>query len=228
MPAHSLTRLLWGAYLFLWIGGVASHATSGGTPSNMAWAAPVFLALAAAIAVVSEWPEWRPMALAFAIGFAAEAAGVHWAYPFGSYRYSGVLAPLIFGVPPVVAGAWMILFAYVRQMRLGIIASAAAMAALDLVIDPLAANVLGFWHWQSAGPVYGVPLTNFAGWFMVSAGLFAVTRGEARRNSQMVWLGTSILLFFAAIAAVHSYFLPAALGTVLATVGYFRSMPSKV
>lgn len=194
----------------------------------MAWAAPVFLALAAVIAVLSEWPDWKPLALAAALGFIAEAIGARWAYPFGSYSYTGVLAPLIFGVPPVVAGAWMILFAYVRQMRFGILLSGLAMAALDLVIDPLAANFLDYWHWHSTGLYYGVPLTNFAGWFLVSVALFAVTRGEAHRRIQTVWLGTSILLFFAAIAGVHGYFFVAALGSVFAAVGYFRSRPSRL
>ncbi len=228
MPADPLIRLLWAAYLFLWLGGVGSHVITGGTPVNMAWAAPVFLALAAVIAARSEWPRWRPIAIAAGIGFIAEAIGVATGYPFGLYEYTSVLAPTLLGVPLVVAGAWMVLFVYVRQMRLGLIASAAAMALLDLVIDPLAANFLSFWKWQQGGPYYGVPLLNFAGWFLVALLIFWLTGKREALNRQAVWLGTSILLFFAAIALVHGYFFPAALGAGVSALGYFRSMRSSV
>ncbi len=32
----------------------------------------------------------------------------------------------------------------------------------------------GFWRWAHTGPYQGVPLTNFAGWLLVSAVLMAV------------------------------------------------------
>ena len=228
MPTDNVSRLLWAAYLFLWFGGVGSHLVTGGTPPNMAWAAPVFLALGALIAIYSEWPRWQAIALAAGVGFVAEAIGVASGYPFGAYSYTPVLAPAVLGVPLVVAGAWMILFIYVRHMQLTVIASAFIMAALDLVIDPLAANFLGYWHWQSGGPYYGVPLLNFAGWFAVAMLIFALAPKFTVRNPQVVWLGTSILLFFTAIAAIHGYFFPAFLGAALAGFGYWRSMRSMV
>jgi len=228
MPAHLIDRLLWAAYAFLWLGGVGSHILTGGTPANMAWAAPVFLALAAVIAVRGEWPHSKPIAIAASIGFVAEAIGVASGYPFGPYRYTPVLAPMLLGVPVVVIGAWMALFVYVRQMRLGIMLSAALMAALDLVIDPLAANFLGYWEWLGGGPYYGVPLLNFAGWFAVSLLIFLVAPRKTIPNRAALWLGTSILLFFTAIAAAHAYFLPATLGVAFSGFGYFRSMRSSV
>jgi len=226
MPSDSVSRLLWGAYLFLWLGGVGSHLLTGGTSANMAWAAPVFLALAALIAIRSDWPRWRTVALAAGLGFAAEAIGLASGYPFGGYTYTPVLAPALLGVPVVVAGAWMILFVYVRQMQMALWASALAMTALDLVIDPLAASFLGFWKWQAVGPYYGVPLINFAGWFAVSLLIFALAPKHTALNRQAVWLGTSILLFFTALAAIHHYFFPAFLGAVLSGLGYARSMRS--
>ena len=194
----------------------------------MAWAAPVFLALGALIAIYSEWPRWQSIALAAGIGFVAEAVGLASGYPFGAYSYTPVLAPALLGVPLVVVGAWMILFVYVRQMQLAVLTSALMMAALDLVIDPLAANFLGYWHWQAGGPYYGVPLLNFAGWFGVAILIFALAPKFTISNRQVVWLGTSILLFFTAIAAIHGYFFPAFLGAALSGFGYWRSMRSMV
>ncbi len=228
MPAHPIDRLLWAAYAFLWLGGVGSHIATGGTPANMAWAAPVFLAFAALIAIRGEWPHWKPVATAACVGFLAEAIGVASGYPFGPYRYTPALAPMLLGVPVVVVGAWVILFVYVRQMHLGVVLGAALMAALDLVIDPLAANFLGYWEWQGSGPYYGVPLLNFIGWFAVALIIFSLTPRKIIPNRAALWLGTSILLFFAAIAAAHAYFFPATLGVALSAFGYFRSMRSNV
>lgn len=227
MPTDWVGRLLWAAYLFLWIGGVGTHIVQGGTPPNMAWAAPVFLALAAVIAIRNEWPRWREIALAAGVGLLAEAVGVATGYPFGSYTYTSVLAPALLGVPIVVVGAWMILFLYVREMRIGVVLSATSMAAIDLVIDPLAANTLGFWHWQFGGPYYGVPLLNFAGWFAVSLLIFYFAPRLSVPNREAVWLGTSILLFFVALAVIHAFFVPALFGAVLAGSGYLRVTRSK-
>ncbi len=220
--------VLWTVYLVFWIGGVGSHVLHGGAPPEMAWAAPLFLVLAGAIAIASDVGEWRVLLAAAAIGFVAEMAGVRWGYPFGRYQYTAALAPAIANVPLAIAAAWMVVFAYVRQMRLNLWLSAACMAALDLVIDPLAANFLGYWRWITPGPYYGVPLINFAGWVLIGLIIFAVLPGASRENRSTMWLGTSILLFFAAIAAVHRFFLPAALGVAFSGAGYFRFRSSSV
>jgi putative membrane protein len=36
---------------------------------------------------------------------------------------------------------------------------------MDLVLDP-GAVALGFWRYAAGGPVYGVPLSNYAGWVL--------------------------------------------------------------
>ncbi len=44
----------------------------------------------------------------------------------------------------------------------------------------------GFWRWAHPGPYQGVPLSNFAGWLLVSAALMAVFDGLLRpRSSQL-------------------------------------------
>ena len=54
--------LLWAVYLVFLVGGIGSHILSGGTPANMLWAAPFFLALASAIAIASAPPGGCPCA----------------------------------------------------------------------------------------------------------------------------------------------------------------------
>ncbi len=216
MPSRRLIRIaLWSVYVVLWAGGMVLN-----TPPNMTWAAPVFLLLAAALAVING--DWRELLVTAAIGFVFEAIGLRFAYPFSAYVYTDVLAPKLLGVPVAIAGAWLVLFAYTRQMRTGIVLSALAMTALDLVIDPLASGFLHYWRWLTPGPYYGVPLLNFAGWFAVCLLIFAIPRRPAPRSDPTFWLGTSIIIFFAVIAATHAFFLVAVLGATFAAAGYFR------
>jgi uncharacterized membrane protein len=214
---------LWTVYSVLLIGGIASHVFYGGTPANMLWAAPLFLALASAIAVVSLLPWWKPLIGAAAIGLAFELLGVKTGFPFGHYQYTGVLQPLVGGVPIVIAGAWLVLFAYISQMRVPPALAALWMSAIDLVIDPLAAHDLNYWQWLQNGPYYGIPTVNFAGWFGVCLVIFYLLgRFPPPRSSSVAMLGRTIIFFFSAIAAAHHYFFPAFFGVALAAVGYWR------
>jgi putative membrane protein len=223
-----MLAVLLAVYGVFLIGGIGSHVLSGGTPANMVWAAAVFMALASAIAVVSVPSWWKPLAGAAVIGFAAELIGVRTGFPFGHYEYTGVLRPLLGGVPVVVAGAWMVMFAYVSQMRVHPALGALWMAAIDLVIDPVAARELGYWTWLQDGPYYGTPTVNFAGWFGVSLIIFYVLgRYPAPRSSSVAMLGRTGIFFFAAIAAAHHYLFPAFFGVGLAALGYWRFRSSK-
>jgi putative membrane protein len=223
-----LLTLLWIAYLALLAGGIATHVLYGRTPETLSWTAPICLLLAAAIAVVSAPSWWRMMAIAAAIGFAAEMIGVHTGFPFGHYRFTSALGPQIFGMPIVVPAAWLILFAYVSQMRVPPPLAAGWVAAIELVIDPTAANDLGYWEWLQPGPYYGVPVVNFLGWFAVSLIIFYVARQPPPRSSSIQMLGRAALFFFSAIAAAHHYFFPAFLGVALAAAGYWRFKSSNV
>jgi putative membrane protein len=41
------------------------------------------------------------------------------------------------------------------------------MLAWDLSIDPCLGHLYPFWVWDSPGAYYGIPVSNFAGWFAV-------------------------------------------------------------
>ncbi len=217
-----LRIVLWAAYALNWLGGVGGHLFLGGTPVNMAWAAPLFLLLASTLVVMAQPEDWRALLLSFLFGFIAEAIGVATGYPFGRYAYTPVLAPSVLGVPPVMAGAWMILVAWVRQMRLPFWGGALVMVAIDLLIDPLAANTLAFWKWQASGPYFGIPFSNFAGWFVVSLVILAFLREPPKPNAAVMAVGSSILLFFVLLGFAHGYFVPYSIGGVLCGGGYLR------
>lgn len=188
-------------YAALWLGGVASYLFLNGPPAGSEWTAPVFLAVAGALAVLFSPREDLPiLLLSGVVGFVAEALGTATGFPFGRYRYTAALYPQIQGVPLVLAAAWLVLFAYVRQLVRSPLATAAWITAIDLVVDPLAAGRLGFWRWEQPGIYYGIPWTNFAGWFGVSLLLFLLARKPAALEPRVCWLGLSVVVFFTVIA----------------------------
>ena len=133
-------------------------------------------------AVVWGWPRAvSAAAAAFALGMAAEWAGTRTGFPFGAYRYTGLLRPAAGTVPLVVPLAWAAMGlpgyavgAALARSRAGrIAAGAVALTAWDLFLDPQMIRS-GFWRWAHPGPYEGVPLSNFAGWLLVSAAAMAV------------------------------------------------------
>lgn len=220
--------ILLAAYALMWVGGVGSHVWFESTPAQTAWAAPAFLLLAGVIVIVtSRRGELALLPAASLLGFAAEVVGVRYGFLFGDYVYTGALGPRLFGVPLVMASAWMVLVAYIRQalMKFRLPAWAEAsiaatwMTAIDLVIDPLAAGTLNYWRWGGAGVYYGVPARNFAGWLAVSLLIFGTVGVLFRRgrqsNAYARLIGLSIILFFTAIALAHSLILAGAIGMSL-------------
>jgi uncharacterized membrane protein len=113
-------------------------------------------------------------------GFAVEVLGVHTGVPFGRYEYGDSLGASLFGVPVVIAFAWPMLawpgalaarrlvHSFAARVALG----AWALTAWDVFLDPQMVAA-GHWHWLDASAhlpgVPDVPLSDYAGWFVVSA-----------------------------------------------------------
>lgn len=217
------------AYVVMWIGGVGHYALIGGPPLDAPWAASVFLLLAGVIVVVTSAKRDLPGLVAAAtLGFIAEILGVHYGFIFSPYNYTSVLQPQLLGVPLVMLSAWLVLVAYVRQMLDGLklsiwleaVLAAAWMTAIDLVIDPLAANQLGYWRWVKSGAYYGIPLHNFIGWFAVSLIIFGIVRQRWQTNRIARHVGLSIVFFFSAIALSYGLWLVAGIGVALCLIDW--------
>jgi len=218
------------AYVVLWLGGVGHYLFIGAVAAEQNWLASAFLAVAGLIVLLSATSRDDSIRLLIiaGCGLLFEWCGVRFGLPFGRYAYTGVLQPTIFGVPVVMAFAWMVLAAYVQQMRgrlnlqswIGALAAAAWMTAIDLVIDPLAANQLGYWRWVGRGSYYGIPLSNFAGWFVCSFLLFVTFRQPGGANLWATLAGASIILFFTLIALSFHLFTAAFIGFGLCVVHF--------
>jgi len=216
MKAHKLIIfILIFCYCLLWIGGIVSYLFLSGPPSESRWTAPLFLCLAAALALaLTDSKYCLHLIVCGLFGLATEIVGVHLGLPFGRYVYTQELQPLFLEVPIAIGCAWLVLFAYVKQILQfgGVPASwqylcgAFWMVSLDLLIDPLASGPLGYWIWEENGGYCGVPLTNFLGWFVVSLALFLIFRNPWPRRVGVVQVGLSIVIFFSLIALARGIF----------------------
>ncbi len=107
-----------------------------------------------------------------AVSIAVEFVGASTGIPFGSYYYSYFLKPFVAGnVPLAISFAWFALvvnsFLVVKSLgaaslapRRLILLSAVLIVGLDVLLEPFAAFVNGYWRWVDGS----VPLQNYAGW----------------------------------------------------------------
>lgn len=225
-----LLNALLAVYAVMWAGGVGHYVLVGRPPLDAPWAASLFLLLAGLLVVVtSARRDLIGLSLAAALGFTSEIHGVKYGVIFSPYVYTGVLQPQFVGVPLVMFSAWLVLLAYVRQMLVPLrlaagleaVLASAWMTAIDLVIDPLAANQLGYWRWEKSGWYYGIPLHNFVGWFVVSLCVFALVRQRWQSNTWAKLVGLSITIFFTAIALSFGMWLAGGVGVGLCAL-HFR------
>lgn len=204
-----MRRLLWIIFGVMWLGGLVARGVSAAHP----WMAPLFLLVAAVLAVYEHAAAWQALFMAAVLGIAFELIGVHTGLPFGRYVYTAVLAPSVFGVPLAIGCAWLILLDFVRGLTGSPWQGGLLMAAIDLVIDPVAAGPLRYWTWFNHGPYFGIPSVNFAGWIFASAVILTVMPQTERRPAYVGW---SVIAFFTALAFAFGMWLPALIGCVLA------------
>ena len=158
----------------------------------------------------------QKVALSFALvlagGYGSEWLGITTGFPFGSYHYTDVLGISLFGVPVAMSMAWagvMITCLLIsdsssrwhRAWQTGL-----ACVLLDLVLDPVAVR-MGLWTWHQPGGWFGIPYSNFLGWFGVAYVLSLLLphplQLQAHVTQQATRLYQLLLLFFGLLAWKH-------------------------
>jgi uncharacterized membrane protein len=117
---------------------------------------------------------------AAALPFAAEVAGVATGKVFGTYAYGDGLGRKVAGVPLLAGAAWSLMARpawavaglLTRRRAARAAAAAGALTAWDVFLDPRMVRE-GYWTWPGGGRYEGVPASNFAGWLLTGAGVFA-------------------------------------------------------
>ena len=195
------------------------------------------------------------VALVIAIPFGSEFLGVLTGYPYGPYAYVALTGPWVFGLVPVfILVAWLnITYLAMATTTLALgrsrlwlaLVDGAVAVSWDAMVDPLAVRA-GYWTWFTPGGLYGVPLTNFLGWFLVvtllSMAVRAVWARDASAPDRTSRAAASIVptlllgsgMAFATLAIAAGYYVSAGIGlavivpvVVLAWVRAVR-MPSGI
>ena len=157
-------------------------------------------------------------AIAFVVGNILENVGVVTGFPFGRYYFLDLMGPKLFHVPILLAVAYVgmgylswvlavVIFGTVhcplsrsRVVTLPLVASF-IMVAWDLSQEPVWATVLHGWVWVRGGAYFGVPISNFIGWYVTMYFIYQLyalalsNQPIARRGITAAYWRPAILLY---------------------------------
>ena len=111
------------------------------------------------------------------IGGTSELIGTTTGFPFGAYEYTPWLGPKLFGhVPYFIPLSWFAMSIVSLDLAQRVVGSRAGRIALgalfmviwDVSLDPAMSRAFPFWVYPGGGFFYGMPLSNWLGWFGVS------------------------------------------------------------
>lgn len=154
-------------------------------------------------------------------------------FPFGHYYYTG--EPKLFYVPIAVGliyfglgyVSWLVastildradedLNLHARSGRINVvllpILAAAVMTAFDVGSDSVASTVAHTWVWKSGGGLFGVPYTNYLGWWLVTYSFFQVfsliiALGSGARTVKAGALLPPVIIYLSLGLSSVSYFI---------------------
>ena len=178
------------------------------------------------------------IALVMAITFAVENIGAATGVPFGHYHFVvGADLPHVGQIPLIVGFLYFgigycafligVLLTAGRSRVIPLLAAPLAAAFVmtqwDLTMDPVNSTRYGLWIWHDGGGYFGVPLSNFAGWFgEMFVAFFAVTLFLRWRHASFgfeargrTFWAMPVLLYLAAGLSQIAPLLSAGRGTVM-------------
>jgi uncharacterized membrane protein len=152
------------------------------------------------------------------IGCIAESISLITGFPFGHYHFTAAMGPKLFNVPILLALAYLgigyvswilavLILGYrdlpIRGTRLVStpLLAGLIMLAWDIAMDPDWSTVDHIWVWHSGGAYFGVPLSNFGGWFLtaflyyLAFALYCKMRPISSQPTSQVFWGLPILLY---------------------------------
>jgi len=181
----------------------------------LGWGDPVLILLAFANTHLHAARQWGvPLArrwgiIVLAAALLVETVGVATGFPFGSYVYTDRFGTLLGLVPFTIPLAWHVvvtnslflarLAAPLDARMLAALLTGLACALYDVVLEPFATQVKGYWYWSNDNIP---PLQNYVAWFAVGfilAHLFAPRAVTLFRNDPRpaLILGATVLIFLA-------------------------------
>lgn len=117
---------------------------------------------------------WLLFAVAVGFGVFIEWLGETTSIPFGTYSYTAP-GPSVFGVPVIVPLGWWafsLIALAISPQKNKVWLAPLALVAWDIGLDPLMVSK-GFWVFEQ-GVYYGIPLSNFIGWYISGVALIYI------------------------------------------------------
>jgi uncharacterized membrane protein len=159
--------------------------------------------------------------LCLGVGTLFESVSLRSGFPFGYYRFTDLMGPKVFDLPILLALAyvgmgylsWILAVVILdcqneplsgRKIVLLPLAASFVMTAWDFSMEAVWADIDHAWVWRDGGLYYGVPPSNFFGWFL-TVYIFYQLFALYLRNRVTIRSRTShwrlAILFYAASAA---------------------------
>jgi putative membrane protein len=165
-------------------------------------------------------------AISLTVGYVMEALGVRTGFPFGPYAFTDGMGPKLFMVPilmgPAYLGMGYIAWTLARVILTSggpakltgswvitvPLSASFVMVAWDLSIDPALSTVGHYWIWPHGGAYFGVPVSNFLGWYLTNYLIyqsFAVyLRRRCASQTQLPLVHAHLVVLFYAVCAAGS------------------------
>lgn len=151
-------------------------------------------------------------------------------FPFGYYHYTSDLGPKLFSVPLLIGPAyfstgylsWVVSNVLLDKVdsklqsltifALPFVASF-IMVMWDVVMDPSSSTIKHLWIWDKGGGFFGVPVSNYLGWFLTvylffqAFALYLAKRPKLTyiKMSQSYWYQAVLFYFVIGLGYIASY-----------------------
>jgi len=150
--------------------------------------------------------------ITFLISWSTETASITMGFPFGNYHYTDLLGAKIGTVPLKIMSAyfaagylaWTMGTGFLGNLGTGIgkrnlflvpFTASFVMVMWDFCFDPIRSTIDGAWVWEDGGAYYGVPVSNYFGWYLTvfliyqvfALYLYRFSANERVKQSKVYW-----------------------------------------
>ena len=169
------------------------------------------------------------VAMISVVSWGYESLSILTGFPFGNYHYTDVLGLKIGLVPVIIMPAyfavgylsWVIAHILLNKKDGALrdtevffvpVVAAFIMVLWDICMDPINSTITQMWIWHDGGGYFGVPLSNYLGWYLCVVSfylIFAFTLRNANLDAKKdAWIDPafSILPVLMYVQHVFEYF----------------------